>query len=118
VKRALPKKAKITWKGCQKLFNTGAKGKISLGRVKAKSMRRRAMGVRKEPKTLTLYFKLTIKSIPIIIQAKKERDSWRLVTGVWPASTYLVRMAKVWMANPNEVRITAIFERAPFRKKI
>jgi hypothetical protein len=115
---ALPRKAKITWKGCQKLFKTGARGKISLGRAKAKSMRMRAMGVRKEPKTLTLYLRLAIRSMPMIIQAKKERDSWRLVTGVWPASTYLVRRARVWEANPMDTIVTAILERAPFRKKI
>jgi hypothetical protein len=89
-----------------------------LGRAKAKSIRTRAMGVRKEPKTFTLYFRFTNRSMPMIVQAKKERDSWRLVTGVWPASTYLVRMARVWDANPTEMAVVAILEKAPFRKMI
>jgi hypothetical protein len=54
----------------------------------------------------------------MIIHAKKERDSWRLVTGVWPASAYLAIRARVWETKPMETIANANLESRSLWKMI
>jgi len=45
----------------------------------------------------------------MVAQVKNHMDSYREMTGKWPASTYRTRMARVWTTNPAMVSIRPVF---------
>jgi uncharacterized protein YqgC (DUF456 family) len=72
---ASPIKAKVEWMGSQKLRRAVGSGIGSLVNMVAEKIKKIvAKGVKKDPRTGTLYFILTIINTPTKDQEKKEKD--------------------------------------------
>src|SRR4030042_125226 len=90
--------------GSHQLLRGGGRERIFFGRAAATMTSRRAKGETKAPSISTLERKRKSRKKPTTSQAKKERDSWRLTTGAWPASIYLSTKARPWEQNPTPKR--------------